>query len=309
MSDGILRALSLSIQTSTRTRCNMGCRYCISRITPGNAKCREEDLQFCLPHRLRAGLRFAQHLGATHAILTGKADPLQEEPDYLTQLIQLSSEYLPLVDMHTNGKELQPGGLYDGQLGRLAEAGLTMTTFSIASFDRQMNQRLMGKGQNPDFLIAEALKHQLMVRCSLVVNKQGVVDIQGVFDYIMEAGQRGAHSVVVREVWVPESYDKINKKVFDWNKANFVAISPLEMGFQAAAERSGIKVRRLPDLPWGTKVFGVGGGNFDGDPAHEVNVTFAICDQPTEGGVLKSIVHLPNGHGYPSWDGRGGILY
>ncbi|MFH1315871.1 MAG: radical SAM protein [Candidatus Uhrbacteria bacterium] len=309
MSDGVLRALSLSIQTSTRTRCNMGCCYCISRITPGNTKCKDEDLEYCLSHRLKVGLRFAQHLGATHAILTGKADPLQEGVEYLTGLVQQSSEHLPLVDIHTNGKELQPGGKYENQLGLLAEAGLTMTTFSIASFDRQMNQRLMGKGQNPDFLIAEALKHQLMVRCSLVVNRQGAANNNDVLDYIMEAGRRGAHSVVVREVWCPETYGQINSRVFDWNKANFVAIGSLEHNFQINAELRGINVRRLPDLPWGTKVFGVGGGNFDGDPAHEVNVTFAICDQPTEGGVLKSVVHLPNGHGYPSWDGRGGILY
>jgi hypothetical protein len=273
------------------------------------------EIQLCQMGRLRVGLQYAQQLGATHAIMTGKDDPLQRKPEYLLELIRQSRHFLPFVDVHTNGLELQPGGAYHGRLEELARGGgeigdgLTMITFSIASFDRLTNQRLMGKGQDPDFLIKEALRHQLMVRASLVVNQQGATNNNDILDYVMEVGSRGAHSVVVREVWAPETYSLIDQHVFDWNHENLVHLNPLENSFEQAAEQRGIAVARLPDLPWGTKVFEIGGGMFTHDPSHAVQVTFAICDQEMVGGALKSIVHLPNGHGYPSWDRRGGILY
>jgi len=294
----------------------MGCRFCISRITQGNRSQQQDPAQirYCQMGRVRVGLQYADRLGATHAILTGKADPLQEHPEYLRMLVEQSRRYLPCVDMHTNGLLLQPDQDREGLLKALARGGgeigdgLTMVTFSIASFDPVVNQRLMGKGQDPDFLIAEALKYELAVRASLVVNQQGAADNNGILDYVMEAGRRGVHSVVVRELWVPEVYGPTHRGVFEWNHANFVDIGPLENSFMAAAQRREIAIRRLPDLPWGTKVFGVGGGQFTDKPEHEVDVTFAICDQPMVDGVLKSIVHMPNGHGYPSWT-RGRVLY
>jgi len=308
MSDGIQRALSISCQVSDRTICNRRCKYCIAGLTPGNkTRIPEDELRFCSMKRWRVGLQFAERLRATHAILTGKAEPTQEDAGYLCKLVREARKRVPCVDMHTNFVLLQKGKKQAGLLGDLDEAGLTMLTLSLASFDHKVNKEIMGGDQDVDWLIEEALLLELQVRCSLVVNKQGAADNDGVLDYIMEAGRRGAHSVVVREVWIPDTYGKSNEKVFAWNKANFVAINPLEDGFQAAAKLRDINVRRLPDLPWGTKVFGVGGGMLGS--AHEVNVTFAICDQPTVGGVLKSIVHTPEGHGYPSWDGRGGILY
>ena len=309
MSNGQLRALSISCMVSNRTRCNQNCKFCISRITPGNGEQRSDgSLRTCSLKRWQVGLQFADRLQATHAILTGKADPTQEDGDDLGALVQEAHNHLPCVDMHTNGVLLQPGKKQAGLLRELDRAGLTMLTLSMASFDRKVNDKIMGGGQDADWLIEHALEHELQVRCSLVVNKAGVADTKRVLDYVMEAGRRGVHSVVVREVWCPETYGEIDNEVFQWNHDNLVEIRPLEAGFPLMAELHGVKVDRLPDLPWGTKVFGVGGGCFP-DPEHEVNVTFAICDEATEGDVIKSVVHRPNGHGYRSWTGTGSIFY
>lgn len=304
VSNGQLKAQSISIQVSDRTKCNAGCLFCISRTTPGNnngnSVCRECDFK-----KLSTGLRVAERMGATHAILTGKSDPTQEGINYLADVTKIAAKHIPIVDMHTNGLVLQkvPGNLY-----YLKDAGLNMITFSIASFDSQINKKLMGVVQDSENLIREANKHSLLVRCSLVVNKSGVKNVEEIMKYIQVAGNAGAHMVVIREVWVPEVFKGHNHEVYEWNKQNKIDLTEIEYQFNLISQRpNGYRLCARDPLPWGTSVYAVG-GIFD-DPDHGVNITFAKCDQATSGPVIKSIVHKPNGHGYRNWDHHGDILY
>jgi hypothetical protein len=308
--NGQMRAQSISIQVSNRTRCNAGCRFCISRTTPGAADQQTtSDIRTCSEGRLRVGLNYAKQLGATHAILTSRADPTQEDGKYLSYLVRWSREYLPLVDIHTNGYFLLPGKPQENLLPMLVDAGLTMVTFSIASFDDIENRNLMLLKENIARMIPIARDLGLLVRCSLVVNSSGVRNFDSVMNYIMAAGGLGAQMVVVREVWVPEVYGNFNKGVFDWNRTHQVGIAPIQDQFESVADIPNNKwgLRRRTPLPWGTPVFTVS-GVFD-DREHGVNVTFARCDEAADGDVLKSIVHRPDGHGYRNWDDRGDILY
>jgi len=134
---GKMSAQSISIQASTRERCNGGCEFCISRTTPNSTGACSKNIQLCDMNRLEVGLNYAHHLGATHSILTGKADPTQEDSHYICDLIRLSRKYVPLVDMHTNGYLLVPGisKTRGDLLKHYVDAGLTMITLSIASFD------------------------------------------------------------------------------------------------------------------------------------------------------------------------------
>jgi len=128
-------------------------------------------------------------------------------------------------------------------------------------------------------------------------------------EYIRQAGNLGAHMVVVREVWVPDVYGDYNREVYKWNRRNRIPIEPIQAQFIKTAKRKknthGLQLR--DPLPWGTPVMAVG-GIFD-DQQHGVNVTFALCDEATKGSVMKSIVHKPDGHGYRNWDHNGDILY
>ncbi len=307
---GQMRAQSFSVQVSTRTRCNAGCQFCISRTTPGTETPDSPGaLRFCDEARLRVGLNYARALGATHAILTGKADPTQEDSLYLTRLIDTAREYLPLCDMHTNGFLLQPGKMRENLLAELVAAGLTMVTFSVASFDPGENRTLMGIRQDPRALIAQACDLGLLVRCSLVMNERGVRDVAGVLDYVKTAGELGAHMVVVREVWRPKVYGVWNKDVFDWNHANAIPLPPIQDAILAIASEGGNPrgLQVLDPLPWGTPVLGMGG--VFRDPSHGVNLTFALCEEATVGAVLKSVVHMPDGHGYRNWNHKAEILY
>jgi molybdenum cofactor biosynthesis enzyme MoaA len=307
---GQLRAQSFSVMCSTRTRCNAGCRFCISKITPGTSG-DQEEVKTCTMAGIEKGLRFAARLGASHMILTGKADPTQEDDSWLCEVTELCSRnnYLPFIDMHTNGLLLRSGKTKQNLLFNLAKRGLTHITFSIASFLAGDNRNLMQIEQRPEELIPQAVDFELHVRCSLVVNKAGVSDFEDIMEYIRQAGNLGAHAVVIRELWYPEVYSELNKEVFEWNKEYFTPLEPMEKKFQQVAEDSTNQwgIQELDPLPWGTKVFVVGG--IFSDTLHGVNVTFARCDEGARCATLKSIVHKPNGHGYRNWGHNGDILY
>ncbi|OGL95356.1 hypothetical protein A2348_01485 [Candidatus Uhrbacteria bacterium RIFOXYB12_FULL_58_10] len=309
--NGQMRAQSISLMCSSRTRCNAGCRFCISRTTPEAevTPCNAGDIAFCNERRLRVGLRYAERLGATHAILTGKADPTQETPEYLTWLVSTAQEYLPLVDMHTNGWLLHTGKLREQLLEQLVDAGLTMVSFSLASFDEAQNRELMGIRKSAAELIPIARDLGLLVRCSLVMSDLGVKDAAGVLDYVQRAGNLGAHQVVVREVWRPKVYGAWNAGVYEWSHAHAVEVAPIQDEFirMASELENQYGLQQRDPLPWGTPVFVVG-GNFK-DPAHGVNLTFSCTEEGTSGSVLKSIVHKPDGHGYRNWDHNGESLY
>lgn len=298
-------ALSISIQVSSRKRCNANCKFCISRTTPGSGQC--EKVEFCDMNRLRVGLDYAKNLGATHAILTSKADPTQEDPKYLCELIRTAREYVPLVDMHTNGLKIQREGGSE-LLKKLVDAGLTMVTFSIASFHTETNKELMGVVQDTKNLIKQAVDLGLLVRCSLVVNKKSSHNLDSIMRHIYQAGNLGAHMVVLREVWIPNDAKK-DHPVFAWNKENQIEIAPIQKEFTSIALilENTYELRLQDPLPWGTPVFTID-GRFD-DPDHGINITFARCDEASMGRILKSIVHKPNGHGYRNWDRNGDILY
>jgi len=306
---GQFRAQSISIQVSDRERCNASCKFCISRTTPG-APIDYRHVKTCDPARLRVGLRVAERMGATHAILTGRADPSQEDSPYLEQLVGMCSEHLPLVDMHTNGFLFLPTKPKHDLLPTLVRAGLTQITLSIASHDLPTNRKLMGQKESPAVpaFIAYLRSLGLLVRASLVINRSGVHTYEGIIDYISILGNMGVQMVVIREVWIPDTYAPIDPAVHHWNRENHIDIGQLQAEFdEIASSGRNTFMRHGNPLPWGTPVYLV--DSLFADLHHGVNVTFARCEEANGGTVIKSIVHKPDGHGYRNWDHTADILY
>lgn len=302
--NGQLLAQSLSIQVSNRVKCNAGCKFCISRITPSTPQWEENYLDF---GRLDIGFRYAQHLRASHIILTGKAEPSQENLAYLGTILERGRHYIPLADIHTNGVifTAQEMSSQFKPLEHLRKCGLTMMTLSLAHDDTDKNAELMGIGVDTKPLISIAAKYGLCVRCSVVLAKSGIATFSDLMRYVKVVGALGAHMVVIRELWCPQDYAKKNAEVFEWNKENFVSALDMQKEFCGQTGWYGGLYEREP-LPWGTKVFTLD-GEWE-DPEHAVNITFARCEE-NSAPVLKSIVHKPNGHGYRNWDSNGEILY
>jgi hypothetical protein len=294
ISSGQLRVQSLSVMCSNRTRCSASCRFCISRTTPGE-DCPTNGVQKLDLNRLQVGLEFARRAGAMTAILTGKADPLQEYFQDLCLLIKACRREMPTVDMHTNGLGFLIGQKMD--IASLASHGLTMITFSIASQMQEVNAQLMGPlfaKYNTWECVKEAAAVGLLTRCSVVMNKSGVKDLNDLLNYICWARNHGTHQVVVRELWLPDCSQTIKNEVATFNRDNFLPIAPIEKQFAVNEEAS--LVNRLP---WGQAVYDYMG----------VNVTFAHCAESYHGGTLKSLVHRADGHGYMDWDHKGSVLY
>lgn len=314
VSTGQLKAQSISFQVSNRTHCNARCKFCISRLTPNVENTNLRELQLCdLRDDVPKGLNLAARMGATHAILTGKAEPTQEDPDYVHGLIKVCSDHGFLVDMHTNGFLLH-NNRNDFTLEELRDSGLTMITFSIAHHDIGINKELMGVSVNYPYLILEAAKLGLLVRCSLVLCQSGIATPEDAAAYIHCMGELGAHMVVMRKLWTPSTYSEKNKEVFEWNQKNVVPLHLVSNKFRDVAvygpsweDWKKHPFYELAPLPWGASVYGMEGCFTD--PEHGVNVTFAECDTNDSGPVLKSIVQKPNGHGYRNWDFNANILY
>lgn len=312
VSTGQLRAQSISIQASTRTRCNGGCKYCISRLTP-NVEKADERVQICDFHDVKKGLNYAKRLGATHAVITGKAEPTQEDVGYICDLIGVCSSKEFLVDMHTNGFLLQEGKS-EHSLEDLVDSGLTMITFSIAHHDPDINAVLMGVRVDYPSLIKKAVGLGLLVRCSLVLCESSIKNEREALSYIRCMGSLGVHMVVIRRLWTPSTYTEKNKEVYEWNRKNEIPLHAVSYGFSTRSKAGSrdsdwihYPLYELAPLPWGAPVYAME-GCFD-DSEHGVNITFAECDANDAGPVLKSIVHKPNGHGYRNWDFNGNILY
>lgn len=313
VSTGQLRAQSISFQVSTRTRCNARCRFCISRLTPNMEKV-DEKVQLCdLSDDVPKGLDYARRLGATHAILTGKAEPTQEDPAYIHEMIKTCRDHNFLVDMHTNGFLLNRNGS-DFTLKELSDYGLTMITFSIAHYAVGVNVNLMGVHTDYPTLIKEAHDLGLLVRCSLVLCKSGISTPEDVATYIRCMGELGAHMVVIRKLWTPSTYSEKNKDVYEWNVKNEIPLHSVSSEFRHISKMKHehedwkhYNLYGLAPLPWGVPVYAMEG--CFADPEHGVNITFAECDANDTGPVLKSIVQKPNGHGYRNWDFNGNILY
>lgn len=306
VSTGQLRAQSISIQVSDRTKCNGACKFCIARTTP-NTNGTDEDLTLCDSYGVGKGVRYASHIGATHGILTGKAEPTQEDGDYLGRLIIDVKRRLPLVDLHTNGYLLQKGKSKFKDLEKFVMCGLTMVTFSIAHYDIDKNKDLMGITIDYPGLIKHANSLGLLVRCSLVLAKSGIGTISDVARYIRTMGELGVHMIVMRELWTPDVYGKVDDEVLNWNKENKVPLFAIENVFRDLAVRREEYTHTLDPLPWGANVYAMEG--CFSDKEHGVNITFAKCEENASGPVLKSIVHKPNGHGYRNWDSNANILY
>jgi len=303
-----LRAQSISVMVSNRQKCNARCKGCISASTQASSDYRDF---WCDPQALRKGLRYAERLGATHAILTSKSEPTLEPREYLCGLVESCSAYLPLVDIHTNGTLLQPGGVREGLLSSLEARGLTMVTYSIADHRLERNTEFMGTLQNVDYLVRTARDLGLLVRCSVLLTKETVQDVDDLWDYIRFMGDLGVHQIVVRELWTPSNFDPTkcgSAHPYLWSLANKVSLGSVEDDFwlRVGHVRYGLHLEERDPLPWGQRVYAVHGF---ANPNHGVGVSFARCDEGQDGKVIKSIVHKPDGHGYRAWDSNADILY
>jgi hypothetical protein len=237
---------------------------------------------------LSRGLKYARQLGATHCIITSKADPLQDW-SYVQDIAFQASEYGFLVDLHTNGY-LLVRSMIDEFLGHVDQV-----TFHTESFDKDVNREIMGIQPPDEEVVRCIVKLGKLVRFTALANKKTLPDVRAVIDYVKRAGALGAQRVAIRELG---TYNK-------WCEDNWVDV--VDMFFKMAAltnphTTGNALYRRGAGLPTGENVF-----LFDDPP---VQLTLGSgCFGEADDFTIRSIVHRPDGHGYRSWFDVSNILY
>ena len=127
-----MKVSTLSIVVGTAA-CNAGCPFCVSKMTPPNGVL--PKAQPIVWDRLFKTLLFAERMGVTTVILTGKGEPTLF-PDQVTSYLKAGvGRRFPFVELQTNGLTLSFSKLLDWQA-----QGLTTVALSVVHYLPAVNK-------------------------------------------------------------------------------------------------------------------------------------------------------------------------
>jgi molybdenum cofactor biosynthesis enzyme MoaA len=167
-----MKVSTLSIVVGTAA-CDAGCPFCVSKMTPANGVLsKAQPIEWA---RLFKTLLFAERMGVTTVILTGKGEPTLF-PDQITAYLKAGVGLrFPFVELQTNGLTLSFGKLLDWQA-----LGLTTVALSVVHYLPAINQRIYyahrPQMEYPPLENTISMIHNagLSVRLSVVMVKGGI---------------------------------------------------------------------------------------------------------------------------------------
>ncbi|MCK4592595.1 radical SAM protein [Candidatus Parcubacteria bacterium] len=286
--------------------CNQKCKFCIARMTssPEAGKFNEEKYL----KKLGRALKYVKSGNAQTAIITSKGETLLSSKDYLLKIIGLLEKDFGQIDLHTNGSLLTRG-----MAENFYDAGLTNVTLSVPSLNRHNLISITEDFVDYRNIIGFCRDIGLAVRLSCVTNKQGVKDLSSMLEYIKEAKLIGAHQIVFRELWIPEKSEQSNPEVYRWSQENFIPLGNFRE-FVERLEKEG-KAHYIFTLPWGEKVYDIEGMNITCATC-TTNYYNSVCNTGSCGSsstnvsnTIKSVVFLPDGHLYSTWEFEGSMIF
>ena len=286
--------------------CNQRCKFCVARMTssPKAEKFSEEKYL----KKMKRVLKYVKSGGAQTAIITSKGETLLSSKDYLLKVIDLLEKDFGQIDLHTNGSLLTREMAED-----FYDAGLTNITLSVPSLNKDSLISITEDFVDYKNIIGFCRDVGLAVRLSCVTNKQGVKDLNSMLEYIKEAKLMGAHQIVFRELWIPEGSKQNNPEVYEWSKENFVPLGNFRESVEWL-EREG-KAHYIFTLPWGEKVYDIEGMNITCATC-TTNYYNSVCNAGLCGSsstnvsnTIKSVVFLPDGHLYSTWEFEGSMIF
>ena len=286
--------------------CNQKCKFCIARMTssPKAEKFNEEKYL----KKLKRALKYVKSGGAQTAIITSKGETLLSSKDYLLKIIELLGKDFGQIDLHTNGSLLtreMAENFYD--------AGLTNITLSVPSLSKDSLISITEDFVDYRNIIGFCRDIGLAVRLSCVTNKQGVKDLNSMLEYIREAKMAGVHQIVFRELWVPEKSKQSNSEVYKWSQENFIPLGNFRAFIEELEKER--KAYYIFALPWGEKVYDIEGMNITCATctANYYNSVCSteLCDNNSANvsDTIKSVVFLPDGHLYSTWEFEGSMIF
>jgi len=289
-----MKATSLSV--NLWAPCNAKCPFCISRLTWKTG----EHSNDCLLASLPKAYRYAKWHRVDTVLITSNGEPTlagDQRRDLFTAIVGAAETGFPVIEMQTNGYTL----LEPAFLNALVEAGLTTVSISVAHPDPVRSAEIMGLPSDYDYLsvVQAAASKGLVVRVSLNLLAdhcpKGQVNGQTwARDYAASLREAGVHQLTIRELGLPDGVDP-EHRVPTWIHENKLSAQRTEM-LADYIKRTGTALRRLS---YGNTVY-----EFEG-----LDVTVSTCmtdnEDPDE---IRSLILMPDGHVYHSWNHRGSIL-
>jgi molybdenum cofactor biosynthesis enzyme MoaA len=227
--------------------------------------------------------------GLVSVLLTGKGEPLLF-PAEITQYLHWLKEYrFPLVDLQTNGILLESCEDW-GYLNKWAANGLTLVCLSVAHWNAEYSNNLMGIGKKGYDFYEEVKRVQnagLAARVNCTMTKRGCGTIADAYRLIDKCRDAGVEQLTLREVDMPDTAARGStvREFVEREKPHHLARN-LRLSLEAMG------ATKLMELPHGAVIFDVDGQN----------VCISNClTSTTDPDDTRQIIFFPDGRIAYDW--------
>lgn len=265
--------------------CDKNCDYCISKITP------QVDGDYDkMKWNLLKVKKIADVAGVTSVLITGKGEPLVNMKD-TAKLLADFSEYP--TELQTNGKKLLDPEIGENILGTLKLNKLNILAVSIDAPFAQL----------PRFkkVFKRAQEMGMLVRvCINVLSDLNYASFNRLWNEILETEH--IDQFLLRNITLPsnigEDASEYNKQWIELHGGDKV-YPKFRNALIKKAEKEGTFLRA--DTIWGMKFFEVDG----------ISVTWSdyCIQEKNRTDDIRSLIYLPDGHLYTSWNNKASKLF
>jgi molybdenum cofactor biosynthesis enzyme MoaA len=263
--------------------CNKNCPYCVSNMTG----MLEPDRRRMLAALGRAEA-FAERLGVTTVLLTGKGEPLFNGKSVRAIGRLIAGRFRSfIVELQTNGVSLlAPGG--HALLARLRRWGLGVLAVSIDRFSDITRFK---------HVFARARELGMVVRVAANIVRD--FDRVAFPELVRACREAGVHQLTLRRITVPERIVDTDaaRRTRDWISAQ----APGAAYDRIMAEFAAGTKRLIRTLTTGGRVYDLDGLSF-------VASDYCVQERNHEDDV-RSLIFAEDGHCYDGWDCRASILF
>lgn len=284
-----MKATSLSLNLFGG--CNAKCPFCIASATWKTGIRDNAPLLDAVPR----ALSFAKYHNVDTVLITGSGEPTLHREAIFSILRQCNELHIPITELQTNGALLASDPEY---LADLKAHGLNTISVSVASVDPQVSAELMGI--QCDYLeLAQAIAHQgMLCRISLnLIDRDREVLLKDLLSVADKMRDCGVHQWTLRELGIPEQpqdSDEAEQKI-RWVRDHALSRETVREVLRRI-EEDGTLLRRLS---YGAAVYDYRG----------LSVCIASCmTEQSDPDEIRSLILMPDGHVYHSWNYRGSIL-
>lgn len=267
--------------------CNAHCPYCVSKMTDTKACCSASINE----RRFHTACRIVEQArdGLVSVLLTGKGEPLLF-PMGITQYLQWLQEYrFPLVDLQTNGILLKACAA-QGYLNKWAASGLTLVCLSIAHWNAEYSNNLMGIREKGYDFYEEVKRVQnvgLAARLNCTMTRSGCGTTDAALRLIDMCRDAGVEQLTLREVEMPDNAAR-GSSVREFVERE----KPHDLAHTLRYHLETQGATKLMELPHGAIIYDVDGQN----------VCISNClTSTTDPNDIRQIIYFPDGRIAYDW--------